>query len=213
VAPAGKPPVVPGRPQPANRLAPRVIPALLAVLALVLAACGEDEPTDQVSRDAGGGDEGDTAIDARETNVAVLGDVSYRVVLFRELNVHTEPDSALIEQPPGDGRGYWATFVEACNETEVPQTPTDRIVLENSLGQPFEPLDAEPDDDYAYQPRRLAPGECLPTEGSAADLTFDGTAVVFELPFDAVQNRPLVLELRPRDGAAEAGEVRIELDL
>jgi hypothetical protein len=45
-----------------------------------------------------------------------------------------------------------------------------------------------------------------------ADRTFDGAALVFDVPFDVItQERPLILEIRER---AEGGEVaRIELDL
>jgi hypothetical protein len=51
----------------------------------------------------------------------------------------------------------------------------------------------------------------VPATGSAADRTFDGAALVFDVPYDSTQERPLILEIRER---SEGGErARIVLDL
>jgi hypothetical protein len=56
----------------------------------------------------------------------------------------------------------------------------------------------------------LEPGQCLPGEGTAADRTFDGAALVFELPYEAAQERPMILEIADPSGS---GEARVQLDL
>ena len=74
----------------------------------------------------------------------------------------------------------------------------------------FRPLRSEVDPELTYEARTVAPGDCIPTRDSPANETFNGAALVFAVPFDAVQERPMVLEIRPRgDGDA----VRIQLDL
>ena len=60
-------------------------------------------------------------------------------------------------------------------------------------------------------PRRLRPGECVSGAGTVADRTFGGAALVFEVPYDITQERPLILESQERSHGGEVA--RIELDL
>jgi hypothetical protein len=49
-----------------------------------------------------------------------------------------------------------------------------------------------------------------PAPDSAADRTFDGAALVFEVPFESTAERPMVLEIA---GPTGSGAARIQLDL
>jgi hypothetical protein len=167
------------------------------LLAALVAACDEES--------------GDSAVEAREQNVVRIDGLAYRVVLFRELNPRIEPDRSLVEGArPGPDEGLYAAILHVCNEGEVPARPTGDIVLEDAFGQVFHPLRPAVDPELTYHPRDLDPDECLPVPGSTADTSFDGAAVVYEVPFDAVQRRPMVLEIRPRGGGEPS---RVQLDL
>jgi hypothetical protein len=167
------------------------------LLACVVVACG-DEPED-------------TAVEAREENVVRVGDLTYRAVLFRQLNARVAPDRSLVETAaPGSHEGMYAAFLHVCNESDEPQTATGQIVLEDAFGQTFRPVSSGVDRELTYQARRLAPGACIPTRDSPADETFNGAPLVFEVPFDAVDERPMALEIRPR---GEGEPARIQLDL
>jgi hypothetical protein len=169
----------------------------VVLLATLFAACGEES--------------GDNAVEAREENLVRIDGLAYRVVLFRELNPYIAPDRSLADAVrPGPDQGLYAAFLRVCNEGEAPARPTKDIVLEDAFGKTFHPLRPAVDQELTYQPRELAPGECLPVPESTADASFDGAAVVYEVPFDAVQRRPMVLEIRPRDGGEPS---RIQLDL
>jgi hypothetical protein len=84
------------------------------------------------------------------------------------------------------------------------------VVLEDALGQTFRPLPARVPDRLGYSRTELAPGECLPDPDSSAEQTFDGAAVVFEVPIESTRERPMILEIRGRGLRPHA---RVQLDL
>jgi hypothetical protein len=172
--------------------------SLVAIVLVALVAGCDDAPPE------------DNAVEAREGNVVELGGLTYRVVLFRELNPRTVPDSALVEGVPKDGQGYYAAFLSVCNDSDAVQMPTGDIHLEDAFGHGFAPLDADVDSELTYEPHRLQPEACLPADGSAAEETYNGAALIFSVPFDAVQRRPMILSLQPRGGGTPA---RVQLDL
>ena len=173
----------------------RLLPLALVLSACLAVACGGQE----VERNA--------AVDARAGNEAVVGGVAYRVVLFRQLNPRAA-DDVLVESVETDAQhGLFAAFLYACNRTDEPLEPTSEIVLEDAFGDTYEPLSQGLERSLAYTPKRLEPDECIPGNGSG-DGVFDGAALVFELPYDITQERPLILEIR------QAGEsARLTLDL
>lgn len=176
---------------------PRLLLAVLAAAAL-LAGCGGDEPDD-------------SAIEATEQNTVELAGVDYRVVLFRQLSPGTPPDDALWEgEPPPPGKGLYLAVVRACATGDGPARTSGDVRLEDAFGQRFEPRPAGTADEFEYSATELEPGECTPAAGSAADRTFDGGALVFDVPFDSTSERPLVLEIGDPGGSATA---RIQLDL
>ena len=78
----------------------------------------------------------------------------------------------------------------------------------------FEPIELEPDNPFSYQPRVLGPDECIPESGSVAQLGPSGAAMLlFQLPLDSTENRPLELEITSPPGAGEQETRTIELDL
>ena len=177
----------------------RFLTTLLAALAAasLLAGCGEEEPADN-------------AVEAREGNTVELGAVRYRVVLFRELNVNVPPGDALWKgEPPAPGNGLYSVVLQACGTGGEPAPTSTEIELEDAFGQRFAPRPADTDDDFEYGATRLEPRECLPPPDSAAERTFDGAVLVFEVPFRSI-DRPMVLEIADPGGGPPAW---IQLDL
>ncbi|HET8757524.1 MAG TPA: hypothetical protein VFM58_16010 [Solirubrobacteraceae bacterium] len=172
---------------------------MLVAAALVAVVAGCDDETAR-----------DNAVEAREGNAVELGGLTYRVVLFRQLNPRATPESALVDGVPPAGEGYYAAFLSVCNASDGTHVPTDDIHLEDAFGKSFAPLDTDVNAELTYEPRRLPPEACEPADDSAADETYNGAALVFSVPFDAVQRRPMVLEIQPRGGGVPA---RVQLDL
>lgn len=177
------------------RRAPALVLALVAVL--TLAACG--------------GETEDNAVDAAEQNTVAVGGVDYRVVLFRELNVLESPDDAVwTGAPPPDDTGLYMAIVRACAGGDEAARMTDDIHLEDAFGEQFRPRPAGTADEFEYTAAQLEPGECRPLSSSPASRTFDGAALVFQVPFESVAERPMVLVIGAPEGD---GEARVQLDL
>ena len=174
-----------------------LVACLLAVAApLGLAACGDEEP---------GVDE-----PAREGLALELDGVTYNVFITRQLNPRVAPDGAYVTDEAPPGSALWGIFIQVCNHSdEAHETVSDFIMKDNQENE-FEPEDLPVDNAFAYAPRTLDPDECIPEAGSVAQLgPSAGSMLLFQLPLQTTENRPLELEME-----AESGDtLTFELDI
>jgi hypothetical protein len=179
--------------------------ALVLAVLLMLAGCGKP------SHEAG--------IDepAREGLAIPIGDAYYNVFQTRQLNLATVPDRAYYEgEPPAKEDTLYAIFLQACNRGERPVETAEHFVMVDNQGEEFEPLELPEDNAFAYHPRTLEPDECIPEVGSVAQQGPGGAALLlFEIPIDVTENRPLELEVQaPYDPETGKREKRkFELDI
>jgi hypothetical protein len=176
-----------------------ILACLLAVAApLGLAACGSDHEKIGVEEPA------------REGLAVEMEGVDYNVFITRQLNPRIPPDDAYIteEAPPGDV--LYGVFLEACNVTDEPRDIAATFRLHDNQGNEFEPEPLPEDNQFAYNARELLPNECIPQAGSVAQLgPTAASMVLFQLPLENTENRPLELEIE-----SGSGEKRIfELDI
>jgi hypothetical protein len=170
---------------------------VLAVAApLGLSACGDEHP---------GVDE-----PAREGLALELDGITYNVFITRQLNPRVPPDGAYVtdEAPPGET--LYGVFIQVCNNSgEAHETVSD-FVVKDSQENEFEPEELPADNAFAYSPRTLDPKECIPEAGSVAQLgPSAGSMLLFQLPLETTENRPLELEME-----AESGDkLTFELDI
>ncbi len=185
----------------------RITRTAVCVLALItvggLSACGKghepgvDEP-------------------AREGLAIDVGGIAYNVFLTRELNLGITPDSAYHDKPAKKGRALYGVFVQTCNESSKPHMTAKSFHVEDNQGNEFEPVEIEEDNAFAYRPRKLVPGDCIPEDGSVAQLgPTAASMLLFDFPLAATENRPLELKIEsPYDFAEGKAETKtIELDL
>lgn len=159
----------------------------------------------------GGGN--DDAVD--EARQARVSGIEYSVLRARPLNPQDQPDDAYYNgSPPPAGRILLAAYVTACNVSDAARRSTDDLFLVDSPFETrYEPVDLEDDNPFAYEPTRLEPGECRPSPNSAAEQGPGASLAIFEVPVDALQNRPLYLVLdEPAGDARLEGAKRIRLD-
>ena len=188
--------------RPAWLIRAAVVAAAVA-FAVALAACGKTEPGLKEP--------------AREGLAVDVGGIAYNVFMTRELNLRITPDHAYYNgKPPGKGRALYGVFIQACNEGPERRMPTDDFHVVDNQGNEFEPIELDEDNAFAYKPRLLTEGDCIPADGSVAQQGPTGGALLlFEFPLENTENRPLELDIRaPHDSASGKHESKtIELDL
>ena len=156
--------------------------------------------------------------EARREGLALeLEGVSYNVLITRQLNLNDVEDRGYAELPPAPpGSTYYGVFLQACNEADTPLSTASSFQIVTTQDEEFEPVDLDPDNPFAYEPRTLDPAECLPEVGSvASEGPTGGALLVFEIPIAATENRPLELHVsRGYDLQASAPhELVFELDI
>ncbi len=144
-----------------------------------------------------------------------VGGLKYTVYITRQINPRNASDRGYYRGPePRPGFTHYGVFITVCNEDEGFRTPVDHFVVKDSQGNEFEPLELEPDNVFAYRPRRLSKEACVPEAGSpAATGPTGGALLLFEFPVQTLENRPLELEIEDPKPGAGLDKGAIELDL
>ena len=158
--------------------------ACLFALAVGVAACGDEEPG--------------VTEPAREGLALPLEGIDYNVFITRQLNPAIPPDDAYVEGPePAPGETLYGIFLQACNPSSDESHGTvEEFKIVDNQGNEFEPEALPEDNQFAYHARELEPKECIPEAGSVAQLgPTAGTMLLFRLPLQTTENRPLELEI------------------
>jgi len=190
--------------------------AVCLTLAVAAAGCGESTTAYEGLEGHGGeGEEEPT----REGLAIEFEDVEYNVLITRELNLRDVEDRAyvppdLAEAPPGSA--YYGVFMRACNTSDEPLPPAATMRIVDTQENRYEPTRLSSDNPFAFTSRALQPGECIPASGSVADTApTSGAMVLFEIPLEAIENRPLELEILGDYNLTERKQqfTAIELDI
>jgi hypothetical protein len=148
---------------------------------------------------------------AREGLAVELGGVEYNVFITRQLNVKVPPDDAYFDGPePEPGETLYGVFIQVCNHSDDTHETVDSFKITDAQGNEFEPEELPEDNHFAYHPGELLPDECMPEAGSVAQLgPSAGTMLLFRLPLQNTEYRPLELEV---EGEGEE-HLTFELDI
>jgi hypothetical protein len=182
------------------RLRRLALAGCVVCLCVGVAGCGEDEP---------GVDE-----PAREGLALELGGVDYNVFITRQLNPTIPPDDAYYDGPePPQGETLYGVFIQVCNNSGEPRETAETFFVVDNQGNEFEPEELPEDNHFAYAPSELDPEECIPESGSVAQLgPTAGSMLLFQLPLENTENRPLELEIENPSGG-EPPALTFELDI
>ncbi|HEX2160417.1 MAG TPA: hypothetical protein VHF88_01175 [Thermoleophilaceae bacterium] len=178
--------------------------ALSLALAGGLAACGSDHEALGVEEPA------------REGLAIDIGGLDYNVFITRELNLAITPDKDYYEGPPPEpGHNLFGVFIQVCNLGEETLPSAEEFKVTDNQGVEFEPIDLPEDNAFAYNPRELAPEQCIPEDGSVAQQgPTAGSMLLFDFPLENTENRPLELEITsPATAEHESETKRFLLDL
>jgi hypothetical protein len=175
---------------PRRRLVPPLLAALaFAALALFVSACGYSSDSKDVV----------------EGEVVKLGELKYQVVFSRFLNPSDNEDSAyLVGQPaPAKGSSYFGVFLEVQNKSEETQKLAETFTIKDADEQTFDAIPSE--SLYAFPfGGEVESQEPIPSPDSTPQQgPIEGALVLFNLPADASENRPLTLFIEGPEGPAE----------
>jgi hypothetical protein len=186
--------------EPPARTLRRLLPvfALALGLALTVSACGSGE--NELRHPEG------IAVD--------LDGIVYQVQLSRTLNPGDEADQSLLRDQPDlqPGKEWLGVFLTIQNETDEPYTPPSDMVVVDTQGNRYPQVPAPGagqlglDFDHPIRPHGSAPFR----NSLALTSSTGGALVLFEITDEAVQNRPLILEIPSPNGKEKA---RIVLDI
>ncbi|MBA2506814.1 MAG: hypothetical protein H0V29_12880 [Thermoleophilaceae bacterium] len=153
----------------------------------------------------------------REGIDAEVDGVAYNIYITRQLNIRQPPDEDFYQGPePPPGFVYYGVFLKTCNITDENQMPIERFIIEDTQGNEYFNRRLPEANTFGYHAKELAPQECIPLPGSAGDFNPTGGAMLlFELPVQAQQDRPLELQLQGTYDLLkkERTEKTIELDI
>ncbi len=155
----------------------------------------------------------------REGLAIPLDGVAYEVLLTRQINPRDVEDMGYLRdevQEPAPGTTYYGIFLQACNITDEPQSTASTFRVVDTTGEEFEPIELDVTNPFAYQSTLLEANDCFPREGSLAEAGPASAALLlFEIPIENTENRPLELEIFSGYSLEESApnEIIIELDL
>ena len=170
-----------------------------ALAALALAACGPDE-AERLHEPV------------REGLSVPLEGLDYTVFITRQLNLRDPEDKGYYAgDEAGPGKALYAVFVEACNDGKAPVQASQEFEIHDAQGGVFHPKVLPSDNPFAYKAGMVPPKNCIPARGSLASQgPASGAMLLFELPLEAAENRPLELVVTAPEGGHEA---KFELDI
>jgi hypothetical protein len=135
---------------------------------------------------------------AREGLAVEFEGVEYNVFITRQLNPRIPPDDAYVEEgtEAEEGETLYGVFLQACNRSDEAHETVEEFRIVDNQGNEFESEELPEDNKFAYHARELLPHECIPEIGGVAQLgPTAGSMVLFRLPLENTEYRPLELEV------------------
>jgi len=168
---------------------PLLAALVLAALALTVSACGHSSHSKEVV----------------EGEVVELGELKYQVIFSRFLNPNDNEDSAYLvgQPPPEEGSSYFGVFLEVQNKSEETHKLAEHFTITDAEDEEFEAIPSE--SLYAFPfGGEVESQEPIPAPDSTPQQgPIEGSLVLFDLPAEASDNRPLTLLIDGPEGPAE----------
>src|SRR5215212_2072137 len=172
----------------------RLAVALLIAVPLATAGCGQENSLDVV-----------------EGEPVQLGELEYNIQLTRFLNPADPEDKAyLAGQPaPKANQLYLAVFMVIDNSGDSSQTLPRDFAVRDTEGNAYKPVESR--SIFALDLGGKVPqdGEVPNAESAAANGPIEGAMVLFRVPDQVTESRPLTLDIPSTEG--EKAEVELDI--
>jgi hypothetical protein len=169
----------------------RLVLIVVALAALVVAGCGDKEKV---------------VTNAPEGSTVTLGGLDYQVQLSRFLNWNDAEDSVYLRGlpqgvavDPGKGYVWFALWMRVKNYSDSTLKPVQDFTITDTQGNRFSPTQLDPKvNPFLYEPAPIPHAGVLPTPNAPVSSTgpLNGALIIFRLPVDTLQNRPLTLHIQ-----------------
>ena len=173
---------------------PRVLLLPLLLLALIgfaaaVSGCGEEE----------------AEAEAKEGEPLELGDLAFNIQITRQLNPFSSEDAAYLKGAPEllPNEEYLGVFMQVTNEGDEAAVVPEPFHVIDTRGTLYDQVELE--NEWALRPGTpVEPEETIPgPETAAKNGPIEGSLILFVIPEEANENRPLVLEIPGPDGVGE----------
>lgn len=179
-----------------------LVPALVASIGLLPACGGEHTVTEGES----------------EAVYVTNGDLQYQVQISRQLNPGDPGDRALLVGLPDDERElgqddlWFGVWVRVWNGTDEPRKAASEFEIVDTKGDSFEPVEFAPENILAYRAAVVNANSQYPVPDSVPEnLPTTGAVLVFKLPRQALDFRPLELIFREPGKPENESSVRLDV--
>jgi hypothetical protein len=145
-----------------------------------------------------------------------LGELKYQVEISRTLNPADPEDRDFLKgvsEQLGPEDTWFAVFVRVQNESDDPQKPASRYEITDTQDNEFNPvaIDAK-SNDFAYEPVTIPGNGLLPNvDATAAQNSINGELLLFKMPRQNLENRPLELKIHNPDDFQQVGVVNLDV--
>jgi hypothetical protein len=145
-----------------------------------------------------------------------IGPLVYQVQLSRQLNPKDIEDQTYLQGVPPAQAGlskqqtWFGVFMRVANETDSTHPAATNFSIEDTQNDVYTPVRQAPTNPFTYQPKLLPGGQIIPDPDSVAgEGVIQGSLVLFKLPVQALDNRPL--ELVVKDSLNNTGRVKLDV--
>ena len=148
-----------------------------------------------------------------------VGELDYQIQGSRVLNPDVDPDRQYLaglpetEGGPSREETWFAVFIRVDNHTDEEHTTASEFEIVDTQEETFEPIELDvASNQFAYESRGLEAGHTLPAEGSlTGEGPNQGALLLFKLPYETLQNRPLEFKIKPSAPGGEEGVVDLDV--
>jgi len=178
---------------------------LAAVLALGVAACGNEAQEDETFQSE------NAQVAETEGIYLEIGEAKYQVQISRQMNPLLEADKDYFQGVSesdldlATDETWFGIWMRVENESEEPIEAAERFTVTDTQENEYVPVEIGPENVFSYQPGTIEGEELYPLPDSpAGERQPNGSLILFKLKRFSLDNRPLELEIEDPEGGPSA---------
>ena len=179
----------------------RVPLILIAVLALVVASCGQEEA------EKGSLQTENAQVAETEGIYLDVDGLKYQVQVSKQLNPAMPEDSSYLKgvfdpsEKLAEDEVWFAVFMRVENDDEEPAAMARDFVIRDTQEKEYRPVQISEVNDWSYRPTTVRPGHLYPDPNSpAGERAPNGALLLFKVRRPSLDNRPLELTITGPSG-------------